>query len=81
MGKMTKAAIAALAAGTLTLAGCAGEVAGTVSTKLYVPGYYDTSTQTNVPPCWELVVSGPNGGSLCVRKTTYDHIKIGTNLS
>jgi hypothetical protein len=81
MNGMTKTAIAVLALGTLALGGCGSSVAGTVSTKLYVPGYYDTATQTSIPPCWELVVSGPNGGSLCVSKETYDHIKIGTNLS
>lgn len=77
MNKRMKASIG-LGLSGLLLAGCAQFPSGTVTGKMIVPAYY-TNTGKHVPTCWEILVSGINGGSTCVSKAVYKATKIGSS--
>lgn len=80
MNKMTKVGVVVLATGTLALGGCT-DIEGSVVEKMYIPAYYNTTTQSHIPPCWEIIASGINGGSVCVSKQKYNSVSVGDNFN
>lgn len=61
------------------LAGCEPSVSGTVFEKMYIPAFYDVRNNQHVPACYELVISGINGGNVCVSKSEYNRTEPGSH--